>query len=145
MKLFIAASILISSACVTSVFADEASNAASSTETSSDTSTASDQSNASSSGSVDHNRRPRGGAQAKRWFKYGVCVGQYLAQQGVVISAGQQLDSSYAQYIQAAKAACRESMRPSENATPTPAPSATPSVEASPTPSASPSPSPSST
>ena len=82
-------------------------------------------------------------SQNKKWFSFGVCVGQNLAQQGVVITAGQKLDASYKEYVKAAKATCKEQFKsqvapsaspgpsPSASATPSPSPSSDASSDAS--------------
>jgi hypothetical protein len=76
-------------------------------------------------------RRQR--AQNKKWFSFGVCVGQNLAQQGVVFQTGQKLDASYKEYVKAAKATCKEQFK--AQAAPDASPSPSPSVSPSPSPS----------
>lgn len=44
----------------------------------------------------------------KKAYQFGICVGQNLAQQGVVVTIGQKLDESYREHVKLAKTTCRE-------------------------------------
>jgi hypothetical protein len=86
------------------------------------------ESNRSHRGEVYHHRRERGGRQN---FVMGMCVGQTLAQRGVMLPMPEpgkppQLDESQKDALHGAIETCRASM--SGRASPTPAPTSVPSA-----------------